>query len=398
MNQIYTKRARHWAPGAALLLALLSLTACGDDSAEGAAVEEEQAEGEEHAGEQDVVLLDSTAMSIANITLVPVETVQTTGLPVTGTITYDANRVSHIGPRIDGRIVRLSADVGEAVRGGQALAILESQEVGQVRAEEREAEALLQIARENYERERRLEEQGISSRKELLDAEANLRRAEAAQNSAHERLRVLGAGDGEGGQYALTSPFPGVVVARDASLGEMASPADQLFTVANLDRLWIELDIYERDLARVTRGQEVDVTTAAYPGRTFPGQIVYVGDILDPETRTVRGRVEIPNPGGTLKPGMFANALIRVSGGGPPMAVIPQEAVQEVEGRQVVFVPGDQPGEFRAQPVEVGEPAGNGRVVVLSGLNPGDRVVTTGAFALRSELAEAEIGEAGHGH
>jgi cobalt-zinc-cadmium efflux system membrane fusion protein len=178
----------------------------------------------------------------------------------------------------------------------------------------------------------------------------------------------------------------------------MASPADQLFTVANLDRLWIELDIYERDLSRVTRGQAVDVATAAYPGRSFPGQIVYVGDIVDPAKRAVSARVEIPNPDNVLKPGMFANALIRVGSAGRPVAVVPEEAVQQVEGRSVVFVPGPRPGEFRVQPVEVGEAIDDGRILVISGLQAGDRVVTTGAFALRSELAEGEIGEAGHGH
>jgi cobalt-zinc-cadmium efflux system membrane fusion protein len=379
---------------AALIFSLTLLQGCGDDNQPAAVFEDEHVED----GTRNVVVLDSTAFAIANITLVPVETVQTTGLPVTGTITYDANRVSHIGPRIDGRIARLAADIGERVGGGQLLAILESPEVGQIRADESEAEALVGIARENYQRERRLEEQGISSRKELLDAEAELRRMEASLNSAQQRLQVLGARQGEGAQYALTAPFPGVIVARHASLGEMASPADQLFTVANLDRLWIELDIYERDLSRVTRGQAVDVATAAYPGRTFPGQIVYVGDIVDPEKRAVPARVEIPNPDNVLKPGMFANALIRVGSAGPPVAVVPQEAVQQVEGRSVVFVPGTRPGEFRAQPVEVGEAIDDGRVLVISGLQAGDRVVTTGAFALRSELAEGEIGEAGHGH
>ena len=402
MTDIRLNLSRRWLSGAALLFALLGLAACSDDGGEAEAVAGEEhaegAEGEEHAGEGDVVVLDSAGIAAARIVLTPVETVQTTGLPVTGTITYDANRVSHVGPRTEGRIVRLSADIGESVRGGQALAILESPEVGTIRAEEHEAEALLGIAQENYQREQRLEQQGISSRKELLDAEADLRRAEAALNSARERLRVLGAGHGEGGQYALTAPFPGVVVARDASLGEMASSADQLFTVAALDRLWIELNIYERDLVRVSRGQTVEVSTAAYPNRAFPGTIVYVGDILEPETRTVRARVEIPNESGLLKPGMFATARIQVGGGGAPVTVVPQEAIQEVEGRQVVFVPGDQPGEFRAQPVQVGEVADNSRVLIHAGLNPGDRVVTTGAFALRSELAEAEIGEAGHGH
>ena len=380
------------------LLALLmaaSVSACGDD---GPAPEVAVAEaGEEHADEgADVVLLDSMAVATAGIIVTPVQTVQTTGIPVTGTITYDARRVSHIGPRIDGRIVRLVADIGDQVSAGQPLAILESAEVGQVRVQEREAEALVQIARENYQREERLEQQGISSRKELLDAAAELRRQEAALQSARERLRVLGAGHGEGGQYALTSPFAGVVVARDASLGEMASPADQIFTVANLSRLWIELDIYERDLSRVTTGQTVEVRTAAYPNRVFPGRIVYVGDVLDPEKRTVRARVEIPNDDRALKPGMFTSALIQVGGTGTPVVVVPQAAVQELEGRQVVFIPGDRAGEFRARPVEVGEQADDGRVVILSGLEAGDRIVTSGAFALRSELAEGEIGEHGH--
>ncbi|MQA92486.1 MAG: efflux RND transporter periplasmic adaptor subunit [Gemmatimonas sp.] len=379
---------------AAVILALMSLPGCSDNGESAAVAEAEHTDAEAH----DVVLLDSTAIAIANIALVPVAAVRTTGLPVTGIITFDANRVSHIGPRIDGRIVRLTADIGERVQGGQGLAILESADVGQVRADEAEAEALVGIAQENYQRELRLEEQGISSRKELLDAEAELRRAEAALNSARQRLQVLGAGQGQGGQFALAAPFPGTIVERHASLGEMASPADQLFTVANLDRLWIELDIYERDLARVARGQAVDVTTAAYPGRTFPGVIVYVGDIVDPERRTVRARVEIPNADTSLKPGMFANALIRVGGEGPPVPAVPREAVQEVEGRTVVFVPGSRPGEFRAQPIQVGEPTEDGMVLVQSGLGLGDRVVTTGAFALRSEVAEGDIGEAGHGH
>jgi cobalt-zinc-cadmium efflux system membrane fusion protein len=204
---------------------------------------------------------------------------------------------------------------------------------------------------------------------------------------------VLGAGHGEGGQYALTAPFAGVVVAREANLGEMASPANQLFTIANLDRLWIELDVYERDLSRIARGQAVEVSTAAYPDRTFPSKIVYVGDVLDPQKRTVRSRVEIPNESRALKPGMFATARIQVGGGGSPVVVVPQAAVQELEGRKVVFVPGDRPGEFRAQPVEVGASAGEGRVTILTGLDAGDRIVTSGAFALRSELAKGEIGE-----
>lgn len=348
--------------------------------------------------DSEVVRLDSVAISVARIAVVAADTVRTTALPVTGTITYDANRLSHVGARVEGRIVQLSVEAGATVVAGQTLAILESTEVGQLRASESEATALVEIARENFDRERRLQSQGISSRKEMLDAEADLRRAEAALNGARQRLKVLGTGPGEGGRFALAAPFRGVVVARTATLGEVATSSGQLFTVADLDRLWIELDLYERDLARVRRGQSVRISTTAYPGRVFAGEVGYVGDILDPEKRTVRVRVEIPNAQRALKPGMFANATIEVDHGGVPLVVIPEEAVQRIDGRPIVFVPGAAPGEFRVVAIEVGESADGGRVVVTSGLNAGDRLVSTGAFALRSELARAEIGDAEHGH
>ena len=396
----YAYRALARRTAAAFLWAALlgGTAACGGGGhAEEAGEEHVEGEGEHKEGAADVVVLDSAAISAAEIQLGTAGTVRTSGLAVTGAITYDANRVSHIGPRTAGRVVALQADVGQRVGGGQTLAVLESPEVGQLRAEEREAAALLRIAEENYARERRLEEQGISSRKEVLQFEAELRRAQAAVQSARERLRALGAGGGGGGsRFTLGAPFPGVVVARDASLGEMATPDDQLFTVANLSHVWIELDVFERDLSRVSVGQRVDVSTAAWPGRTFPGRIVYLGAVLDSAKRTVKARVEIPNADGALKPGMFANARIQVGGEGPPTVVVPQDAVQEVDGRRAVFVPGDLPGEFRAQPVEVGETLEGGRVAIRSGLAPGARLVVSGAFALRSELAKGEFGEHGH--
>jgi len=376
-----------------LLIGPFALSSCGG-------AEEpppDPAAPDEHAGEE-VVVLDTAAIRLGGIQVRVVDSITTSALLVTGSIMFDADRVSHVGSRSDGRIVAVQADLGARVQRGKALAMLESVEVGQIRAEEREAEALLRIAQENHAREQRLAEQGISSRKELLEAESQLRRAEAALHSAEDRLQVLGASHdhGAGGQFSLVAPFAGVVVARDASLGEMATPADTLFTVADLSEVWIELDIFERDLARVGRGQSVAVMVTAYPGRTFPGRIVYVGDVLDPAKRTVRARVEIPNPDGALKPGMFATASIQVGGGGPPLAVVPQDALQMVEGRRVVFVPGDAPGEFRVVPVEVGETIDGDRVVIRSGIAPGTRVVTAGAFALRSELSKAEIGEHGH--
>lgn len=354
-----------------------------------------KAGGAAHGDRAEVVVLDTAGIRLGGIQVATADTITTSGLALTGAITYDADRVTYIGARTAGRVLTVAAELGAQVARGTTLVELESVDVGQIRAEERQAVALLGIARENYTRERRLEQQGISSRKELLDAEAEVRRNEAALRSARDRLAVLGAGHGTGGHFDVSAPFSGVVVTRSVSRGQMAEPTDTLFTVADLSRVWIELNIFERDLARVRTGQSVSVTTDAYPGRTFPGRIVYVAAVLDPATRTVRARVAIPNPDRALKPGMFARAVVQVGGAGPRVVVVPRDALQELRGRQVVFVPGARPGEFRPVPVEVGEAVDGNRVVIRRGLAPGARVVTAGGFALRSELLKSEIGEEG---
>ncbi|MBX9929010.1 MAG: efflux RND transporter periplasmic adaptor subunit [Gemmatimonadaceae bacterium] len=384
-------------------LLALSGVGCGGEAAPSAdmngaattAAEASASVAKDQHGPTEVVVLDTAGVRLAGIEFDTASTVTTSGLAVTGTITYDANRVSHIGAWTEGRVVALRVPLGAQVGAGQMLALLESPAVGQIRAQERESEELRGIARENFAREQRLAAQGISSRKELLDAEAELRRTEAALRSAEAQLAALGAGHGSGGQFGLAAPFAGVVVARDASIGEMASPTDTLFTVADLSRVWIELNVFERDLARVTVGQSVAVSVTAYVGRKFPGRIVYLGAALDPLSRTVPARVEILNGDRALKPGMFASASIQVGEGGTPVVVVSRDAVQEVGGRAVVFVPGIRRGEFRTVAVEVGEPVGNNRVTIRSGLAAGARVVVAGAFALRSELAKSEIGEGG---
>lgn len=374
--------------GVALLLA-----ACGKRPA---ASKADSAVPDSAATERGIITLDSAALRLGGIAIGTADPVTTIGLPVTGTITYDANRVTHVGARTDGRVVAMNVDLGRRVRRGQILVEMESAEVGRIRAEEQRAVALLRIARENHDRERRLEQRGISSRKELLEAEADVRRAEAELRSARDQLAVLGAGHGAGGHFDVAAPFGGTIVQRKVSLGQMATDADTLLTIADLSRVWIELDVFERDLARVRAGQAVSITTAAFPDRRFPGRLVYLGEVLDADKRTARARVEIPNPDGALRPGMFARGSIRVPEGGSIAAAVPQAAVQELDGRRVVFVPAGPPGRFRAVAVELGESVEGGRVAVLSGLAAGARVVTAGAFALRAELAKAAIGESGH--
>jgi len=368
---------------------LLAFGACGP------AAESEVAEAEAESGLSEVHL-DADALALSDVSLGVAERVNAGGLRVTGAITYDQNLVSHVGPKTQGRVTEMRADLGTRVTGGQELAHLESPEVGTTRAELGESEALLAIAQETFDRETRLEAQGVSSRREVLVAEAALRTIEARRRSAEERLRLYGApAHGDGGHFDVVAPYDGVVVERHAARGEVVGPEDQLFTIADLNRLWIELDVFERDFSRVAVGQAVDVTTAAWPGRSFPARIVYVGDILDARSRTARARVEIDNRDGALKPGMFATAFVRTAGAETVVGV-PRDAVQNVEGSDIVWVPGDEPGAFVATPVLLGEELPGGMVEIVSGLREGDAFVVTGAFTLKAELAKGEFG--GHGH
>ncbi|MFV1985976.1 MAG: efflux RND transporter periplasmic adaptor subunit [Gemmatimonadota bacterium] len=375
-----------------LVLAAVTLFGCG--GAAGDDPIEDDHDDEAPAG-VEIVELDSLALSMAGIELGQADTVSSARLEVTGTITYDQNRVSHVGPRTEGRIRDLLVDLGARLRKGQVLAVLESPSVGATRADLHEAEALVEIARENFAREERLEAQGIASRKELLDAQADLRRAEAALQKATEQLSALGAEHGKGSEFTVSAPFDGIVVEKHATMGEVVGPSDQLFTVADLGRLWIELDIYERSLVQISEGLPVTVTTAAYPEHVFNGRIVYLGDILDLETRTVRARVEVENTDRLLKPGMFARASVELAEG-VAIVVVPREAVQTIEGRTIVWIPGDEPGHFFSREVEVGQTRADGRIEVLAGLEPGLDIVVVGAFTLKAELSKEDFG--GHGH
>jgi len=376
----------------ALLLAGVTSSACVGDPAH---THEEEGPEEEHA---DVATLDSAGMELGGVRTGEPVSVQGRTLRVTGTIEYDPLRVAHVGPKIAGRIVQLDARVGSRVGQGTILVHLESADVGSVRADLQEAEALLVIAQERYDREARLEGMGISSRQEVREAEAELRGVEARRASAQVRLRVMGAEHhpgGDAGHFDLVSPLAGTVVEMHASPGEVVGAESQVLTVADLGRLWILLDIYERDLAAVWEGQGVEVTTAAYPDRTFPGRIAYVGEILDPTRRTVEARVEVRNDERLLMPGMFASADVQIGGGEPALAV-PRDAVQLLEGDTVVWVPTGEPWSFRTQPVRLGGELGNGLVEILGGLEPGARLVVAGAFTLKAELLKGQFADHAH--
>lgn len=348
------------------------------------------------AAADSVITLDSAALRLAGIELVTAATSANAPLVANGTITYDANHVSVLAPRVEGRVVSVLADLGQEVRAGSVLAILESAEVGRTRGELERARAGVDVARRNFEREKRLFEQQISPQRELLEAEAQLRTAEADYASALASLRALGATVGTGARLSLASPIAGTVVERSASPGEVAGPASTLFTVADLRHVWITVDIYESDLRRVRDGAKATVTPSALPDMSFVGRVTYAGGVVDAASRTFKVRVELSNSELRLRPGMFAQVRIDAPAGGdqPGTIVVPEVAVQEVAGRQVVFVAAAQPGSFIARPVSVGSGGSGGMVVITGGVSAGERIVGRGAFQLKSELLKASFGEA----
>jgi membrane fusion protein, heavy metal efflux system len=274
----------------------------------------------------------------------------------------------------------------------QAGSVIETHQarVRQAEAKLAAARQRLAIAREVREREEKVYRSGVYASKEVADAEAALRHAEIDRASAADAVRLLGGIPGGGNTVGVASPIAGRVTERKVNVGETVSPEKPLFTVLNLNTVWVQLSVYPRDLPQIQVGLPVTITTDAVPGRRFNGTVASIGDALDETTRTVRVRCVIPNPGGLLKPDMFVQGRIITPTRDPGIAV-PRDAVQTFEGKTVVFVEGSHPGEFIPQPVETADTV-DGQTAITVGLAPGQRVVTKGAFLVKAQAMKSELG------
>ena len=326
----------------------------------------------------------------------------------TAVVKPNENRLAHVSPRIPGKAIEVKAVLGNPVEPGQTLALLDSLELGEKKATFLQSRANLDVARRNYEREERLFRQQISSEKEYLEAKGEFERSQAAAQAAREALRLVGLADAEIGKvtwdgkgrpfshFPLVAPFAGTVIEKHITVGELVAPEDKPYTIADLSTLWIVLDVYEKDLGRVSVGAKAQLAVAAYPAESFQGTVTYVSNILDETTRTAQARVEIPNPQHKLKPGMFVTATIMVPvPDATTVLAIPNNAVQRVREKPVAFVQ-EGAGVFVARELKLGRDSGPS-TEVLAGLSEGERVVTEGGFYLKSTLLKEEMGE-GHAH
>ena len=400
-----------FAAGIAFSCAALGALGCGPTPTPG---EEELHEtGGEHAAEEGhregVVELGPAKLAEIDFELAPVELrVLSRQLETTGEVGYEQDRLAHVSPRISGRVLEVRASLGDDVRAGEILAVIDSIELGQAKAAYRAARVREELARENAEREARLFEDRIASEKDMLEARAEHLEARSYRESAEETLRLFGVGAAEleamrsgdpgASHLAVRAPIGGRVVEKHVAVGELVTPAESLFSIADLDHVWIWIDVFERDLGSVHLGDGVELHVDSYPDRLFSGQLTYLGPQVAAATRTVRARIDVANPDELLRPGMFATVRLTDphEGGGIAVPTVPVTAVQRIEERHMVFVPLAAMGAYEARPVEVGRRQG-AFAEILSGLSAGERVVTTGAFFLKSELAREELG-GGHGH
>ncbi|WP_341677284.1 efflux RND transporter periplasmic adaptor subunit [Niveibacterium sp. SC-1] len=314
---------------------------------------------------------------------------------VTATIQPDQDLFARIAAPVEGRIVSVAASLGANVRAGQTLAVLESVALGEASSALTAARAAQRIAEADFKRAEALQAEEIIAQKDYLRARAELDKAGAELRAAEDRVRVLGADPGSAGRsgarLAVSAPFAGTVVARKATVGELASPSEPLFAVADLSKLWIEANLTEPMLARVHQGAQAAVSVAAYPGERFEGRVTYVAGMLEKDSRTVVARIEVDNKDGRLKPEMFATA--RINAGTQverEVLAVPDDAVVLLQGQPTVFV---AKGEgFEPRPIDPGEKVG-GRTVVKSGLVAGDSLVVSGAYALKARLLKSQISD-----
>ena len=309
---------------------------------------------------------------------------------VTATIQANQDKLAHVGPRVPGRVVKVYASLGDRVKPGQALAMLDSIELGEARSSYLQAASEAALAQANFERAQRLNADNIIPEKDYLRARAEHEKARAALRAAGDKLRMMGVAPEKSSSsvFPLTAPFAGTIIEKKAVLGELAAPDQSLFTVADLSTLWIESDLFEKDLGKVRVGAQATVTVSAYPGEVFKGRLTYISSTMNKETRTAKARVEVPNPDGRLKPEMFASAAINTTRANAKALIVPEDAVLLLQGQPTVFVA--ESGGFEPRAVEVGERA-QGYAVLKSGVAAGESVVVSGAYALKARLLKSQI-------
>ncbi len=313
-----------------------------------------------------------------------------------GEVVADPDRSARISSTVPGRVEEVRFRDGAIVKKGDVMVVLRVPDLGKVRGAYIATTGRAKAARANADRVKALVESRLASQQAQLDAEAEAQSLDAEAKALGEQLAAVGAGGGAAGAGVLLNlraPIAGVVVKRDAVVGQPVTAEQTLGSVADLSEAWFLGRVFEKDLGRLREGARAEVELNAYPAEHFEGKIEVLGQQIDPVARTLTARIRIENRRGLLRIGLFGGA--RVESGDdkpkPPTLVVSRSALTEIAGKSVVFV---RTGEetFEVHEVVVGESA-VGKVQVLTGLKEGEPVVTRGVFTLKSIVLKGSFAE-----
>ena len=380
--------------GVALLMLALAAEGCGNNPQDSSSVIPQPVRGS-----SGLLRLTTEELSRTPIEVVAVGRGQIrVSRDFPATIRANENELAEVTTLISGRVVKVQVDVGADVKKGDLLALLHSTDLGLAEGAYLKATARLYEADLAYRRAKDLYEAKAVSLAELQRREAEMKTVRAESRESQNRLELLGVTRQElerldrehtiKADVPIRAPFDGRVIMRNITRGEVVDTHQTLFTVADLSDVWVVASVPEKDVEYIRKDRTVDVIVAAYPHALLSGNITYIGDVLDPATRTLRVRVTAQNPDRRLKPEMFA--LVRISSDvDPKMLTVPLEAVQSGPMGKIVFVR-RQANEFEVRTVKLGQEQGD-VVTVLDGLNAGDQVITKGSYVLKSELERHKI-------
>ena len=359
-------------------------------------------EGHKDAHEEDKLSLSPEARHEAGITIAEATggvLEQTLDLP--GELTLNADTVVHIVPRAAGIVQRVHKNLGDEVKPGEVLAVIESRELAETKATYLAAKQRLSLAQATLASAEELKAKRILPGLEYLATKREFANAEIELRTITHKLHALGLtlaeiaainqdNSASFAVYELRAPAAGTVIEKHITLGEVVETTSDVLVLADLSTIWANVTVYAQDTPRINVGQTVHLSAEGFTHEAT-GTVSYISPVIAEATRTATARVLVPNPGRRWKPGTFVTARI-VLGVEPVRTLVPNDAIQLVENSPMVFLPEDDA--FVPRPVTVGR-TNQTHTQILAGLEPGDRYVSTGAFVLKAELGK---GEGGHDH
>ncbi|WP_122447787.1 efflux RND transporter periplasmic adaptor subunit [Pseudomonas viridiflava] len=360
------------------------------DPKKASAAAAEQPHEEEEEGH---IELTAEQIKTAGIELATAEPRQmSTTVTFPGEIRFDEDRTAHVVPRVSGVVESVKVDLGQAVKKGQVLAVIASQQISDQRSELNAAQRRQELARLTLQREKKLWEDKISAEQDYLQARQDFQEADINLANARQKISAIGASlsPSAGNRYELIAPFDSMVVEKHLGIGEMVNEASNAFTLSDLSRVWATFGVAPRDLDKVVVGRPVIVSAPDLNARV-EGKIGYVGSLLGEQTRAAAVRVTLANPQGAWRPGLFVSVEVAAEQSSVAVSV-PDSAIQSIEEKPSVFVRNTEG--FQLTPVTLGRRDG-GHVEIVKGLAAGTQVAAAGSFILKSELGK---GSAEHAH